>query len=354
MNALCKKYNSTVVFSSATQPAFSYRKDLDWQPVEIINDNATLFQHTKRVHVNWRMDGKTGFSDLAKEISQSNCCCAIVNIKKHSVEIYKELKSICKSDSDSLFHISTDMCIAHREAVLKEINYRIENKMPCRLVSTQCIEAGVDLDFDKVYRALAPLDAIIQSAGRCNRNGRLLQGEVVVFIPEDERYPDAAYENAANIVKLLSKDADIDIYNANHIREYYRKFYQTFSQDKGDLTKAIDTLNFEGVTNAYQLIPNKGFTVIVPYTKSLELFKEICETARTEGLSPLLMKKARTITVNIYNKKIKDVGEQLYFKPTKAKQEKALSNWFILLDHNLYNEKTGLQLENSESLNTII
>lgn len=354
MNALCKKYNSTVVFSSATQPAFSYRKDLDWKPVEIISDSASLFQQTRRVRVDWRIDNKTSFSDVAKQIRESSSCCAIVNMKRHSASIFRELESICKTEEDSLFHISTDMCIAHREAVLKEINHRLKNKFPCRLVSTQCIEAGVDLDFDRIFRALAPLDAIIQSAGRCNRNGRLEQGEVVVFVPEEEKYPDTSYENAANIVRLILKETDIDIYNTDHIREYYRRLYQTFGQDKKELTQAIDSLDFEGVTKAYQLIPSKGFNIIVPYKEKLDLFNEICLTARAEGLSPILMKKARPITITTYNKKIKDVGEQLFFKPVTQKHEKGWSNWFILLDHDLYNEKTGLQLEGTESLNTII
>lgn len=354
VNALCRKYNSTVVFSSATQPSFSFRKDLDWNPVEIISDPAALFQKTKRVHVVWRIDKKISFYDLAKEISKNRSCCAIVNMKKHAVGIFRELSAICKAESDRLFHISTDMCIAHREAVLKEINDRLKNKRPCRLVSTQCIEAGVDLDFDKVFRALAPLDAIIQSAGRCNRNGRLEQGEVVVFVPEEEKYPDTAYENAANIVRLILKETDIDIYNTAHIREYYRRLYQTFSKDKEELIQAIAALDFEGVTKAYQLIPSRGFNVIVPYKEKLDLFNEICLAARVEGLSPGLMKKARPITVTTYNKKIKDVGEQLFFKPVSDKHEKSFSNWFVLLDHKLYHEKTGLRLEDAESLNTII
>jgi hypothetical protein len=136
--------------------------------------------------------------------------------------------------------------------------------------------------------------------------------------------------------------------------EYYRRLYQTFSQDKSELIQAISNMDFAGVTRAYQLIPDKGYTVIVPYKEKLDLFYEICELARTEGLSPFLMKKARPVTVTIFNSKIKDVGERLFFKPTRAKQEKSPSNWFILLDNTMYNEKTGLQLENTQSLDTII
>ena len=95
----------------------------------------------------------------------------------------------------------------------------------CRVVATQCIEAGVDFDFDVVYRALAPLDSIVQAAGRCNRNGRLPEGgSVVVFIPDEPGrcYPGAWYEAAAHKTQALNRAQEIDLQNPAHIRAYYR------------------------------------------------------------------------------------------------------------------------------------
>ncbi len=354
MNALCIQYKCSVVFSTATQPAYEYRNDLVWNPIEIIQNSQALFQATKRVNISWYIQEKRSLNDLALQMMDSHSCCTIVNMKGHASELFHSLSRACQKESESLFHISTDMCIAHREDTMKEINRRLSAQQSCRLVSTQCIEAGVDLDFDRVYRALAPLDAIVQSAGRCNRNGRLTLGEVEVFVPEDERYPDIAYENAANIVKLLLREKEIDINNPEHMREYYKYLYQQFNQDKEELTNAINHLDYEKVSSEYKLIPNKGNTVIVPYIGRIVLFKEICEQIRAEGLSPSVMKKAQPITVTVFGNKIADIAEQLNFKSTRRGMKGGKSNWYILLDDSLYDEKTGLKITKSTSLDTII
>lgn len=353
MNALCHNYNCTVLFSTATQPAFDFRQDLNWNTREIIRDIASLFETTKRVKVDWRLSQTTSFESIAEDMSQSKSCCVIVNMKKHSVELFTVLQDKLPDEKDSLFHISTDMCVAHRKKVLEQVDYRLKHGLSCRLVSTQCIEAGVDLDFDKIYRALAPLDAIVQSAGRCNRNGRLEYGEVVVFIPDEERYPDDYYQNAANKVKYLADKHDIDISNPEHMKEYYYYLYSEFKSDKPKLVEAINKLDFAEVSKQYKLISNGGNNVIVPYANEQVLFDEISTLARENGLTPEIIKKARPISVTVYGDKIEEVAERLYFKSTKRSHSNEKSNWFILLDSELYSHNTGLQLEETASLNTI-
>lgn len=115
---------------------------------------------------------------------------------------------------------------AHRSEVIDTIKARLSVHLTCRVVATQCIEAGVDLDFEAMYRALAPLEAIIQAAGRCNRNGTLPGGgTVMVFIPEDEHeiYPGKAYRNAAETVKLMCASAPLGIHDPETIAEYCRR-----------------------------------------------------------------------------------------------------------------------------------
>ena len=103
-----------------------------------------------------------------------------------------------------LAHLSTNLCPAHREQVLAAVRGRLDRGEPCTLVATQCVEAGVDIDFPLVYRALGPLESIAQAAGRCNRNGRLGHlGEVEVFRPEDDRYPPGGYTQAAHVTRAL-------------------------------------------------------------------------------------------------------------------------------------------------------
>lgn len=352
INALCQNYNCSVLFSTATQPAYQFRKDLNWKPREIIGNIMSLFGETKRINVEWRLEKETSFETIAKEMSQSRSCCTIVNMKKHSVELFNLLKSRLLEE-EGLFHISTDMCVAHRKKVLEQINHHLKNGLPCRLVSTQCIEAGVDLDFDKVYRALAPLDAIIQSAGRCNRNGRLENGEVVVFVPSDESYPDDNYGNAANIVKELAKEYEIDISNPKHIEDYYSYLFKNLKGDKEELVQAINNIDFSEVSKQYKLVSNEGYNVIVPYTHEKALFDEVLLLARESGLTPEIVKKARPVSVTVYGDKVEEVAERLYFKPMGYGKKKGKSNWFILLDNKFYNKDTGLQIEKTASLDTI-
>jgi len=350
INLLCSKYNCSVLFSTATQPCFRYRKDLKWEPVEIISDIENIYKKVKRVNIDWKLDTPMSYDDIALDMIKHNSCCTIVNVKRHAVMLFTILKMKLSSPHDYLFHISTDMCVAHRKDVISAIKTKLKNKQPCLLVSTQCIEAGVDLDFDSMYRALAPLESIIQSAGRCNRNGNNEVGNVVVFVPEEEKYPGTYYNNAANIVRLLVKEQGIDINNINDIDKYYSYLFKQFSSDKTALSTAIDNLDFEEVTKLYQLIPNTGYNVIVPYANKIELYNEIIIDVRENGLTNKTIAKARPITVNTYNKQIEDVSERVYFKAKSNKQEDFSTNWFILLDSKFYDEKLGLQTNNEINL----
>ena len=112
-------------------------------------------------------------------------------------------------------------------------------------------------------------------------------------------------------------------------------------------------MDFAEVSKQYKLISNAGNNVIVPYVGERDLFEEISAAVRETGLTPELMARAKPITVSVYGDKIKDVAERLYFKSIKPGRMKDKSNWFILLDHTLYSEQTGLQIEETASLNTV-
>lgn len=222
MRMMCEKFKCTLLLSTATQPAFDIRKDIQFHPYEILPDSAIIYQKMKRVSVNWNLEFPLSWAAIAEQMSQQTSTCCVVNMKDHAHTLYQKLCEL--SDKSECFHISTDMCKAHREKILNEITKRLQKNLPCRLVSTSCIEAGVDLDFANMYRALAPLDAIIQCAGRCNRNGRNT-GNMTVFIPDEKNlYPADTYENAANIIKLLNSRHPIDICDTSHIREYYEDY----------------------------------------------------------------------------------------------------------------------------------
>ena len=116
---------------------------------------------------------------VAQEMAAEPQCLTVVNTKKDALAILDAL------DESEVLHLSTLLCMAHRRKVMEEIKKRLdpERPMPCRVVATQVVEAGVDLDFPVVLRAMGPLDRIVQAAGRCNREGRLSQGGVVISSP---------------------------------------------------------------------------------------------------------------------------------------------------------------------------
>lgn len=178
---------------TATQPAlsstdyFDASKNLDGlQNVrEIIDNPDALFAALKRVQVELPPDWTTPtpWADIAAQLSAEDCVLAIVNTRKAARELQRLMP-------EGTLHLSALMCGAHRKDVIAHIKERLKAKRegrdtrPLRVVSTQLVEAGVDIDFPVVYRALAGLDSIAQAAGRCNREGRMQGlGRVVVFVP---------------------------------------------------------------------------------------------------------------------------------------------------------------------------
>ncbi len=353
MRALCETFGCSVLFSTATQPAFDIRKDILFNAREIMDDPADIYKRTQRVHISWRTDRKIPVSEIAKEMSESESVCCVLNRKDHTRKLFSELLESCPHDE--IFHISTDMCKSHRDSVLREITERLNNALPCRLVSTSCIEAGVDLDFSVMYRALAPLEAIVQCAGRCNRNGRG-SGEMTVFIPDEEKlYPSKSYENAANKVRVLLSRHEIDICDPEHIREYYTELYtdSSYDHDKPALAEAISNHDFERAEKEYRFIPHSGVNVLVPYSGERELFDELVSEAHTKGISPQWMKRAASITVSCYREdKLRDIAEQCVMLYKGKAYD--VPGWYILCDDKFYDEKTGLNFTDDSSLDYLI
>lgn len=308
VNELCSRYHTTMVFSTATQPDFAARKDLDWTPREIIPENKKMFAALRRTEIEWRLDRKTPLETVAEEMSPLDSVCTIVNLRRHARQIADALYQSCPKNT--VFFLTTDLCPAHRSGQIEIIRQRLHEGKPCRVVATQCIEAGVDLDFKTVYRALAPLDAIIQAAGRCNRNGRDQMGRVIVFCPEDSRrlYPDDWYNNAAITVQEMSPP--FSIHDPDNIREYYQRLFDG-SSDKKTLTEAIDARSFAQTAAQYKLIDNAGVQIIVPYAEKRELYKSISKQLREQGADAGILKEAASITLTCFDKNLDIYAEEI-------------------------------------------
>ena len=349
INSLCKMFGCTAVFSTATQPAFDLRADIDYRPTEIVSKPQALYDAAKRVSVDWRLDSATELFDIADEMSELSSVCCVVNRKDHSHKLFSLLKERC----GGCFYLSTDMCKAHRDEVIKEVSERLKNGLPVRLVSTSCIEAGVDLDFEYMYRALAPLDSIVQCAGRCNRNGRGA-GRMTVFIPNEEKlYPSASYEKAADIVRLMAANRSVDINDSSQIREYYRRLFEDHPEDKNELVKAINNMDFGEVERQYKLIDNAGASVLVPYEGMLGLFNELAEEAAEKGITASWIARAAPITVTSYRTdKLSELCERAMLKTPRGKVPAA--DRYILHDKRFYGKDSGLFFSDESSLEYII
>ena len=344
-NALCSRYGCSVVFSTATQPSFDFRSDIVWKPTEIVRESARMFCETKRVKAEWRLSSATPLAEIAEEMVKQPVCCAIVNMRRHARTLFHELKQRV-SEQDGLFFMTTDLCAAHRDAELKAIYDRLEQHLPCRLVATQCVEAGVDLDFPVLYRALAPLESIVQAAGRCNRNGTCTSGRLIVFIPENEGkgklYPDDFYGLAAGCVLTLYGRHPIDLDDPAHLREYYELLFREGGKDDLKLLQAIEALDFAGVDEHYKLIKAQGVNVVVPYNP--ELFASLRDEAASTGMTREWMRRARPITVSSFDRDMVDARCGALYVAKKGRPDReTASGWYLLGNPADYDKDMGLQ-----------
>lgn len=368
LSRLTERYGCTVVFSTATQPAFNHLHEQvtklspeGWQPNPIVKKPEKLFDRARRVRVDWRINDPMPWDntadELAKDENRQSLC--IVNLKRHAQQLAAVLQD--KSGKDGLFHLSSSMCPAHRKSVLDEVRERLDQHRICRLISTQCIEAGVDVDFPVTWRALGPLDSIAQAAGRCNREGRFDgKGRMVVFMPEKERageylYPPGGYkeatETAVTLLRLKESEAgdeSLDIYDPALFERYYHLLYDLtgtpeFDPDRNELADAIQRRSFVDVAKHYRLIDQGTISVLVPYDEEMTLFDSLKDRLEKEGrLTRQWILDARPLTVSLYRPKN---GHAVwhYLDPVPLGRGQKADDWFIYIKPEHYDSLVGLK-----------
>lgn len=361
LSRLSERYKTTVVFATATQPAFGHLNthvkelcDGGWQPLEIVPSRLMLFERAKRTRIKWpSLECATSWKELAARLSRQNQALCIVNLKAHAHRLFDELND---RRVRGLLHLSTNMCPAHRKVVLKEVRQKLKAGEPCLLVSTQCVEAGVDVDFPTVLRALGPMDAIAQAAGRCNRNGWAKTGTVTVFVPEDEGYPGAAYQQATSSTRALltayeQEHQQPDINDPQLFDKYYRDLY-SFAQPeklKKELIRAIRGQDFIAVAREYRVIENNSINVVVPYRT--EEYNRLKTMAEEEGLTRKWIAMARPHTVGIYRPGRANAACWSNLLPVTVDRSREDSDdWFIYLNPEHYNSRKGLILPHNQCL----
>ncbi|MGH3372932.1 MAG: hypothetical protein ACRDPR_23345, partial [Nocardioidaceae bacterium] len=253
-------YGTTVVVSTATQPAFQAIPPFAATPAtEIVPEPARLFRALDRVDYEMRIDPELAWADVAEVLRAEAQALAIVNTKRDALALLDAL-----GDPDAL-HLSTLLCGVHRRWVLCTVERRLAEGRPCRLVSTQVVEAGVDLDFPVVLRAVGPLDGIIQAAGRCNREGRLRRGRVVVFAPAEGGLPQGAYRTATQITAALLHDGRLDLRDPTVPEAYFKRLFETLDPDAGQLQRLRERFEYPEVARRFRMIDEPTISVLVHY-----------------------------------------------------------------------------------------
>lgn len=344
LSRLTSAYHSSVVFATATQPAFdtlhaavTKHAVQGWQPREAVPEHTKMFSALKRVEVSWPKNGeKRGWAELAADVRSAEQVLCVVNLKRHVLALLDEL-----TGTEGLFHLSTNMCAEHRRDVLEKVRARLTAGETCRLISTQCVEAGVDLDFPLVYRAFAPLEAIAQAAGRCNREGKLNEqgrlGKVVVFEPNAEEdlrrcYPTHPYYQAAEVTRtMLTLHGDLNINDPVLYRDYYRRLYDLNNPANLNqaLNDAITALDFPEVAKYYRLIDQDTIQVLVPWTDRWDEFDALRNEAEREGISAKWMRRAQGLAVSVYRPANGHSAWGVLI-PAKLRRGGVSDEWFIL------------------------
>lgn len=310
MNMLTAHYRVTFVLSTATQPALQTWRDSFGakrirglkQVREIIDDPDSLYEALERVNVALPADLQKPrqWKEIAEEISQHDSVLAIVNTRNDARELHALLP-------DGTRHLSALMCGKHRSEVIEDITTKLSLGEAVRVVSTQLVEAGVDIDFPVVYRALAGLDSIAQAAGRCNREGKLPgKGRVVVFVPPKQA-PLGHLRQAAQItISLLNGNMGNPL-QRSLLEQYFRRFYAGVpSLDKQEIGQLLmpqgagaDDLQvqFRTAAQKFKLIDESGYRpVLVRYNDEA---RALLGKLKKDGPDRWLMRKLQRYAVNI-------------------------------------------------------
>ncbi|MFQ3611235.1 MAG: CRISPR-associated helicase Cas3' [Fimbriimonadales bacterium] len=254
LQELVSHYGCTVVFCTATQPAFN---KLGLPPSqEIVPDPASLYQQLKRVEYR-RIPEPLTHAEVAQRMQEHRQCLVVVNTRRDALEV---LQNLPEADS---FHLSTLLCPYDRRRILREVKHRLDADEPCWLVSTQVVEAGVDIDFPVAMRVVGPLDRVVQVAGRCNREGRRDRGQVYLFELANAGMPRGVYRTETDVATRILKEPDCDLHNPETYTHYFEQLYPNTETDAKKIQEHLCRWNYRSVADDYRLISEDTVPVVV-------------------------------------------------------------------------------------------
>lgn len=376
INFLVSHAGTTALLCTATQPLLDKLKSPDKGQLvvpkenELVEDVAGLFDQLKRVTVSNKVRLNDGWTEaeLAElavaEYTQKGSCLVIVNTKKWAQQLHKACKD--KVDKESLFHLSTSLCPAHRKKILERVRQRLDDELPVLCISTQLIEAGVDVDFASVIRFLAGLDSIAQAAGRCNRNGKHQQGIVHVVNPLEEKIDllEDIKEGRDKSLRVLSEKDDADLLDPEVMNLYFSYYFYSRADQMVYPVKAKhagrdDSLlsllsdnhlniaktkplqlrqSFGTAGNIFQAIDAPTQAVIVPFEEGNEIIAGLC-AAFEPAKAYQLLKRAQKYSVNVFPNIMEKLKETQAVRPVQQGEE------IYYLDERYYSRDFGLSTE---------
>ena len=389
LNFLTAYLKTTAVLCTATQPLLNKLKSPEKgelflpKDAELVGDAESveaLFEELKRVTVcnKIRAGGWTEneVAELAvSEFQKVGSCLIVVNTKAWAQTLY----GICSStvDKDSLFHLSTNQCPAHRRTILKQVRDKLDDNEPVLCISTQLVEAGVDIDFGSVIRTLAGLDSIAQAAGRCNRNGRKEKGVVYVVNPKKESIDllKDIKEGRNKAQRVLDEVDSDDLLSPKAMNQYFNYYFferademsypvtekyatrtdtllNLLSDNKINVTKHNNSLlrqSFMTAGKAFKAIEAPTETLIVPYEKGKETITNLCAVAKEfdPGKYYDLIREAQKYSVNLFpnvRQKLAKAGAIYEIQ----------SEGIYYLDERFYSDEFGISTEMVKQLEPMI
>ena len=338
LKGLCQQYRVSLVLCTATQPALEgetpYLKGFAAGTVRDIVPKPLAKEHfaaLSRVQYSVPKD-EWSWEDVGQAVSQHKQVLVILNTRKDALAVLNELAT--GQDDDHIFHLSTLLCGQHRHEVLQQVRDNLARDRPCILISTQVVEAGVDLDFPFVYRAVGPLDRIVQAAGRCNREGRRPQkGQVIVFRPQDGKLPPGEYRKAFEETSILLQRENLDWDNPAIFDDYFRRLYQGLDLDTHEVQPYREVWDFPEVAKRFKLIPDDTTAVVIEYD---EIAREQIHRIKRYGLRSGDLRALQPYLVNLRDREFKETEE--------LRELIAPGVW---LWHGGYDDKLGISIGSS-------
>ncbi len=360
LDELARNYGCSIVLCTATQPAVDKRNFTPGHPAglalegrELAPDPARLAEALKRVTI--RRVGPTNNDDLVQALSETPQGLVVVNSRKHARELFQAAR---QAGLDGLYHLSTRQYAAHRREILATIRRRLADRQPCRLVATSLVEAGVDLDFPRVWRAEAGLDQIAQAAGRCNREGRNPAGDSIVTVFSAPDYPPGSEIKRLvdDMATMVEAHAD-DLLAPAAIERFFGEVYWRMG-DALDRERILDLFrigrdganmtdfSYRSAAEKFRMIETSIVPVIVARDgKAIEAVERLHIEAVPSGaiardLQPYIVQvppKARDLLLG--NGHVRFAAEKL-----------RLDQFAVLQTPSLYEDEVGLIWENAEYL----